>query len=326
MGEGTADMDRMQPVALHLGDLAMMNRRPGTIYQRGRALARLERKVGPALECSAGDLRAYVADSCDSAEYRSATISHLRGFYRWATDEGLIDVDPSARLHRPRLARRLPRPMSECDLGRAIRAASEPIRTFLGLGAFAGLRACEIAQLRGEHIGEHLIVIAESKGGDTTTVPIAAPLRPFLVGLPRVGWCFPGGPRAKGPHISAGQVSKRTNQYLREAGIAATFHATRHRYGTQVYRATGRDLRMTQELMRHRSPVSTAIYTYVEPGEMRTASRCIARSQLVVFVEAEMLHQCHREHPRRFVVADARVIHCERLIFIECDRQHAMKC
>jgi len=62
-------------------------------------------------------------------------------------------------------------------------------------------------------------------------------------------------------------VSRLCNDHLHSIGIPHTLHSLRHRYGTQVYRASGRDLRLTQELMRHKTPVSTALYTWVDPAE-----------------------------------------------------------
>lgn len=91
-------------------------------------------------------------------------------------------------------------------------------------------------------------------------------LEPILRELPRKGWLFPRHDGQLGP-IRAHTVSHLANRHLHRIGIDLTFHSLRHRFGTQVYRVSGRDLRQTQELMRHRSPVSTAIYTEVDQGE-----------------------------------------------------------
>lgn len=58
-------------------------------------------------------------------------------------------------------------------------------------------------------------------------------------------------------------MQKRANTYLRSVGVDDTFHSLRHRYGTQVYELSGFDLRLTQELLGHASPATTAIYTKV---------------------------------------------------------------
>jgi integrase len=260
----------------HLNALRDINRRPGTIAQREYALRRLERFAGkPLLELDTETLRAWINQPQLGTEARAGAVSHARGFYRWAMEEGLITVDPTARLRRPKRERRLPRPMADDRAAKALTAAESPIREWLYLAAYAGLRACEIAPLKGEDLllrqRPPMIVIRESKGGDTTAVPISSTLLPVLLALPERGWCFPSGPGGRRPHVSAGQVSKRSNAYLRDLGIPDTLHSLRHWFGTATYRATGRDLRTTQELMRHRSPTSTAIYTFVDPGEAARA-------------------------------------------------------
>jgi site-specific recombinase XerC len=53
--------------------------------------------------------------------------------------------------------------------------------------------------------------------------------------------------------------------YLRSLGIHATPHQFRHYFASEVYDVT-RDLRLTQELLGHASPHTTAIYTKVRPS------------------------------------------------------------
>ena len=57
---------------------------------------------------------------------------------------------------------------------------------------------------------------------------------------------------------------------MRAIGVPATLHQLRHRFGTHAHRHS-RDLRVTQELLRHRSPNSTAIYTFVSSIDTRRA-------------------------------------------------------
>src|SRR5690606_22330993 len=125
-----------------------------------------------------------------SIDAQAMELSHLAGFYRWCVVEGYRDDDPTMRVPRPKLPRNLPHPIPEDDLARAI-ALAEPtrVRPWLMLAAYAGLRACEIAPLRGEDLWWHtdppLLVIQQGKGGDMGTVPIAPDLEAELRCLPR---------------------------------------------------------------------------------------------------------------------------------------------
>ena len=161
--------------------------------------------------------------------------------------------------------------MSDEDFALALRFAPASIEPWLMLAAYAGLRACEIAPLRGDDLDwtNRLIMIRVQKGGDPGSVPMAEHLVPVLSGRKRHGWLFPQW-NGSGKPIAPGQLSRHANHYLHSLGIHSTFHSLRHRYGTLVYQASGHDLRATQELMRHNSPVSTALYTYIDPTDTRS--------------------------------------------------------
>lgn len=261
-------------VVRHLDDLRRRNLRHGTITQRRLALGRLRRHLGPRPLLAAGhdDLTAFTDRASLAPESRATEISHLRGFYKWAVLEQLLDVDPTVRLVRPKVPRRMPRPMATADLAMAIQLAPDRIRPWLALAAYAGLRAIEISQLRADDLwwenDPPLLLVADGKGGQPGSVAISPDLEAELraARLPSRGWLFPRHDGQPG-HTPAHGVSHLTNAYLHSIGISSTLHQARHWFGSEAYRASGRDLRQTQELLRHRSPVSTALYTYVDPGE-----------------------------------------------------------
>ena len=89
--------------------------------------------------------------------------------------------------------------------------------------------------------------------------------------LPVRGWLFPLVPdptRPCPPHL----VSQQCNGYLHSIGIDSTLHSLRHWFCTEFYRRSGRDLRLTQEAARHRSPATTAGYTAIDPVEIAAVS------------------------------------------------------
>lgn len=261
----------------HLRWLHMRNLSPNTIRARYLALRRFSRFLGHhPLTASTEDVMAFRERRTRSGaplsiEAQAMELSHLAGFFKWAVVEGYRDDDPTMRVPRPKLPRGLPNPIPEEDFIRAVDAA-EPtrIKPWLMLAGFAGLRACEIAPLRGEDLWWHtepaMLIVRAGKGGDSGAVPIAPDLAAVLKGMPRKGWLFPQRDGQGGP-VKPWTVSHGANNHLHRLGIPHTLHSLRHRFGTQVYRASHGDLRQTQELMRHRSPISTARYTLVDGGE-----------------------------------------------------------
>jgi site-specific recombinase XerD len=245
--------------------------RPNTVEYRERAIRRLCRWAGvdDPLEITAGQLAAWRLDLEGRAvETVIAYVKNVRLFYAWAAEEGLIAEDPARRLIRPRMQSHLPRPMSEAALTRAVEAATGALRLWLVLGGWLGLRSFTIARSRVEDVRLDLsppiwqVTEYSGKGGHEYVVPLGdfviAEIEAY--GLPARGWCFL---RPDGRHVTPAQVRMRCNRHLRNCGIDATFHATRHRFGTEFYRASDKDLLLTARVMGHRSVVTTAGYAAV---------------------------------------------------------------
>jgi integrase/recombinase XerC len=180
-------------------------------------------------------------------------MSTLAGFHRWA------GADPTVGLARPKLSRRLPRPIAEEDLATALRTASQPVRVWLVLAAFAGLRCAEIAGLHVDDVQvDEAALHILGKGGHERVVPahpkVMAELEPWLGGT---GPVFRS--RVGGGAYRPSTVSNMVNGHLHSVGVDATAHQLRHRFATRAYASAG-DLRVVQELLGHRSVESTAGY------------------------------------------------------------------
>lgn len=264
-------------VSRYLDHLRVRNLRPWTIYNRQRALARLATWANsPVLYLSEADLERWqLARSTQiQPEPRRTEMSNVRQFYRWASREGLLAVDPTARMDLPRVSRHLPRPIADVKLADAMAGADPETCAILGLAAFAGLRACEIARLDWSEVGlvDHVkqLRIIDGKGGHGRIVPLSAALADVLRMLQhRRG---PVVPRLDGragqalPH----RISQRANKYLHSMNITETLHQLRHRFATSAYQAC-RDIRAVQELLGHQSPNSTAIYAAAASEVARAA-------------------------------------------------------
>lgn len=195
---------------------------------------------------------------------RYAYTSTLASFYAWLLREEHVDHDPTLRVERPRLGRYLPRPAATADVERALLGLEPRVVAMIACGVFAGMRVSEITKLRTEDLllaKEPPLVLLHGKGGRERLVPLHDALLAALVahGLPRVGWVFPN-PRTGGP-LSRTWVGKLIADAFDELGGHVTPHQLRHLFGTLCYEDSDGDLRMTQELLGHQSPSTTAIYT-----------------------------------------------------------------
>lgn len=273
----------------YLAHLNYLNRRPGSISHRARALRRLARFASPRsiLDLDSETILAFVGQETLGPEARNNAISHVSGFYRWAIVAGHVTHNPADSLERPRRPRRLARPMPTDSVAFALATAPDPIRQWLWLATYAGLRACEIAQVSGADFNLEqsppVLIVQEAKGGDTQFVVIARELLPVARELSVIrGWCFPKGDgdpsgRSWGGHISANQVQKRANRWLHAHGIPQTLHQLRHWYGTELLRSSGGNARIAQEGLRHRSMNSMVIYTFVAQTEIAEALDALPR-------------------------------------------------
>jgi integrase/recombinase XerC len=262
-----------QTVSRFLQHCRLRNLAPATIDQRERALRRLGRFMGAKglLALDHDDLDEWWGD-CGrlSPEGRACELSHVRSFYRWCVAEAVLEVDPTRRLMRPKLDRRLPRPIGDDKLAFALAAADDRQRAILMLAGFAGLRAGEIARLRVEDIvldeEPPVVIVRRGKGAKDRIVPVSPPLVTELrdyIGPRARGFVFANLDGRPG-QVPEHRISQVSNRFLHDNGIRETLHQLRHRFGTVLYRRS-KDLRLVQEMMGHASPVTTSGYAAFAP-------------------------------------------------------------
>lgn len=250
-----------------------------TIDRRVRLLRTVAAELGPLeqLDCDALeewlDARPGRGGGPLDAHTRVTTISHLHCFYAWALAHDRVTTDPTRRVVRPKLRRKLPRPVAEADYERALDAApTAQLRAWLLLAGNAGLRCCEIASLRAEDVGVDTLRVV-GKGGKERIVPLHPRVAAVLAERPATGpvWVDP----ATGHGYSAQQVSKHLGVALRAVGVRATAHQLRHRFASAVYAATG-DVLVVAELCGHESMETARIYAAVSGRRMHNAVAAIA--------------------------------------------------
>lgn len=242
-----------------------------SIQARRDNLIRLARDLDPELLAATADdladwqssLRTRVSERTGralSVNTLATYSAHCKAFYRWAADTDRIEVDPSTRLRRIHRPRGEAHPIPERDLLHILDIAPEPMRTWLLLAAFMGLRAMEIAHLRRENVQEvegRLVISAIGKYRKPFRLTVPLHVEPSIrLHLARAGrlWTAPRG----GP-LTPANLSLLVARLFHRNDMPYTLHWLRHSFGTETYRRT-RDLLLTQDVMRHSSADMTRIY------------------------------------------------------------------
>lgn len=237
---------------------------PDTIKQRQYVIRRLGRALGhDPVGATVAELDLWQRNRTLTAAGMSCELAHISSFYRWCVDEGLMSVNPAARLPRPKRPKRVPRPIADEKLERAVKFAPSDIRLMLVLAAYCGMRAGELARLqRGDLLETNAkpVVIVNGKGGRQRAVPLSSKVVRELHRYrpPSRGALFPRHD-GKAGGITPSRLSQMVNRYLHGLGIPDTLHSARHWAGTHIYEHS-KDLRLTQEILGHNDPATTAGY------------------------------------------------------------------
>lgn len=214
----------------------------------------------------------FLANPAFSRGTKQVYKSILRQWFGWLVIMNYRPDNPVDKLPRIKTPRRAPRPISTDQLALALSSDRfySRTRTMILLAAYEGLRAHEIAAMRGEWIrGPRLRV--HGKGDVEALVPAHAVVLAEAANYPRIGLWFPS-PSDRSQPITAKNVSRVVGEALRRAGVDASCHQIRHWYGTQSLISAGGNLRVAQEMLRHASPATTALYTHVDDSQLHAAS------------------------------------------------------
>ena len=209
----------------------------------------------------------------------------IRGFYRFAYGDSLIDRDVAAHLDLPRQPRLLPETLTVAEVDTLLEAAPDlRARALLELLYAAGLRVSEALGLDREDLstdGGFVRVIG--KGDKERLVPVGdialdwlerwmTDARPALLALAHVE-PLRGGPLFlgdRGGRLARQQAFAIVKVAARGAGLppAVSPHTLRHSFATHLLEG-GADLRIVQELLGHASISTTQLYTHVTGERVR---------------------------------------------------------
>ena len=175
-------------------DAAARNK-PSSLYQLTRAI---EHDVLPAWrgkrvdEIAKRDVNALLDSIIDRGAPIKArrVFAYLARFFKWALDREIIKTNPMQGMQRPGTETSRDRVLSDGELAKVWNAAGElpmfgPIVRLLIL---TGARREEITQLRWSEIDGDTIKLSNgrTKTGVPQTIPLSAPARELLAGIPRI--------------------------------------------------------------------------------------------------------------------------------------------
>lgn len=235
------------------------------------------------------DLRTYVA-ALHEAGYAKSSVSRrlasLRSFFKFAQREGKCDNNPAKPLRNPRRERKLPHFLTNQEIGKLLSAPPKSDvsgirdRAILETMYSAGLRVSELVGINLEDLDlAQGLVRIRGKGKKERLSPLGSfavkalqqwlklrkpsPKLPARVGSPVFLNRF-------GQRLTTRSIARMLEKYLKLTGLdmRTSPHTLRHSFATHLL-DRGADIRSVQELLGHKSLVTTQIYTHVSTAGLK---------------------------------------------------------
>ena len=147
----------------------------------------------------------------------------------------------------------------------------------LALGS--GLRVSEMANLKVEDLylkrGQVSIYVKNGKGGKDRVVDIGSNLKKQI--LEFLDYCNMNSPylfpSERGEKMSRSGIQQVFKKWAKKSGISSHYsiHSLRHTYATNLYKASGYNLRLVQKQLGHSSPSITQVYADVMNTDVEEA-------------------------------------------------------
>jgi len=238
-----------------------------------------------------GELRGFVS-ALHEAGFAKASISRrmatVRSFFRFGQREGWLRTNPGKAIRNPRKSQKLPHFLSTDEVGKLLAAprGNSPMaardRAILETLYSAGLRVSELVGLTdGDLDFKAGVVRVRGKGRRERLAPIGSHAIRALKDWLAVRTLSPRVPQDReaplftnkfGTRLTTRSVARMLEKYLRETGLdqRTSPHTLRHSFATHLL-DRGADIRSVQELLGHKSLVTTQIYTHVSTANLKAA-------------------------------------------------------
>ena len=196
---------------------------------------------------------------------KSTYAARVRSLFKALRKMGLIDNQADLDLPAVRKKRGLPHPLTPGEAELLMSKAQLPMRDWFIIGCKAGLRAMEVANLRGvdlEQVDDGYILRVAGKGGTDLSVPVADIVAQTILSYETSGKIW---------KITPNRLTKLASAEMKRLGIPKkTFHACRHFFATNMLEKSNGDLLAVRDLMRHSSVATTQVYTQLASGRTRS--------------------------------------------------------
>ncbi len=237
------------------------------------------------------ELRGFLSALHD-AGYAKTSISRrlasVRSFLKFGQREGWGKANPAKALRNPRKSHKLPHFLTTEEVGKLLSApkgnsaAALRDRAILETLYSAGLRVSELVGLSDGDVDLAAGVLrVRGKGKRERLAPIGSYASRALekwLAVRKLASREPAGRDAPvftnkfGTRLTTRSVARMLEKYLKETGLdqRTSPHTLRHSFATHLL-DRGADIRSVQELLGHKSLVTTQIYTHVSTANLKAA-------------------------------------------------------
>jgi integrase/recombinase XerC len=234
-------------------------------------------------------LRGYVSHMHETGLSKATMarrLASLRSFFRFGRREGWADANPAKPLRNPRKSRTLPHFLSSEELDKLLRApkgsgwAPRRDRAMLETLYSAGLRVSELVGMCDDDLNfDEGLIRVRGKGKKERLAPLGSYAQKAVeeyLKTRRVKWPKPADPtrpvfvNKSGGRLTTRSVGRLLEKYLAETDLdrRTSPHTLRHSFATHLL-DRGADIRSVQELLGHKSLMTTQIYTHVSTANLK---------------------------------------------------------
>ena len=204
-------------------------------------------------------------------------LSSIRGFFRWALRERLVEHNPAAAVRAPKSPRHLPATLDVETVNRLLDIRDDsPLavrdKAIMELFYSSGLRLAELSGLRWQQLdlGSGVVTVT-GKGNRSRIVPVGRKAVEALQAWRKVHAGMAGIEEncvfvsRSGKPISPRNIQARIRHWATRQGLPRQVHPhlLRHSFASHVLESSG-DLRAVQELLGHADISTTQIYTHLD--------------------------------------------------------------